>query len=263
MHSSEGSRPDYSGVTETPGTLITREAASMVVSRYELARRLAAGRRVLEVACGSGQGLGYLARDAARVVGGDITASLVAQARAHYRGRVPLVRFDAHALPFADAAFDVVQIHEAIYYMSWPDRVFAECRRVLGPDGVLVLSTINPEWADFNPSAHATRYLTAAELKASLEQVFRSVEILFGFPVAARTGRALGLVSIVKRLAVRLRLIPKTMRGKTLLKRLFLGPLVRMPAELAPGIAPLDTPVAASLDAAPGYRIVYAIARPR
>ena len=261
MHSSEGSRPDYSGVTETPGTLITREAASMVVSRYELARRLAAGRRVLEVACGSGQGLGYLARDAARVVGGDITASLVAQARAHYRGRVPLVRFDAHALPFADAAFDVVQIHEAIYYMSWPDRVFAECRRVLGPDGVLVLSTINAAWADFNPSPHATGYLTAGELKASLERVFRSVEILFGFPLATRP--AAGLVSIVKRLAVRLRLIPKTMRGKTLLKRLFLGPLVRMPSELAPGIAPLDTPVAASLDAAPGYRIVYAIARPQ
>lgn len=263
MSSSGNSGPDYTGVTETPGTLVSRDAASMALSRYELVRRLAAGRRVLEVACGSGQGLGYVARNAARVVGGDITPGLLAQAHAHYRGAVaavPLVRFDAHALPFASASFDVVQIHEAIYYMAQPLRVFEECRRVLAPNGVLVVSSINPAWTDFNPSPHAEAYLGAGELKAVLEGAFRSVDILFGFAVP-RPGPVGLALSAIKRLAVRLKLIPRTMRGKTLLKRVFLGPLLPVPAELTPGLAPVDEPRMVPLHDSARFRIIYAVAR--
>ena len=233
----------------------------MALSRYELVRRLATGRRVLEVACGSGQGLGYVAREAACVVGGDITASLLARAQAHYRGRVPLVRFDAHTLPFAPASFDVVQIHEAIYYMARPDRVFAECRRVLAPDGTLVVSTINPAWGDFNPSRHAAGYLTTGELQSTLQATFSSVDILFGFPVQT-DGLRRPAVSLIKRTAVRLGILPKTMKGKTLLKRLFLGPLVPVPAELTQELAPFDEPRRAPVDRSPEFRIIYAVAKP-
>lgn len=259
MSSSGTSQPDYTGVTETPGTLVSREAASMALSRYELVRRLAAGKRVLEVACGSGQGLGYVARNAARVVGGDITPGLLAQAQAHYRAAVPLVRFDAHALPFTSASFDIVQIHEAIYYMAQPPRVFEECRRVLSAEGVLVVSSINPAWTDFNPSPHAEAYLGAGELKAVLEGVFRSVDILFGFAVPHRGPMRLSL-SGIKRLAVRLKLIPRTMRGKTLLKRVFLGPLLPVPAELTLSLALVDEPLPAPLNDSSRFRIIYAVA---
>lgn len=261
MSSLRHSAPDYTGVTETPGTRVSRSAASMAISRYELVRRLAVGRQVLEIACGSGQGLGYVARDAVRIVGGDITASLLRLAREHYCGRVPLVRLDAHALPFASASFDVVQIHEAIYYMTSPDRVFQECRRVLSSDGILVVSSINPSWEDFNPSPHSARYLNAADLKIGLERVFSRVEIQFGFPVL-RADPAAAALSRLKRLAVRLRLIPHTMRGKTLLKRVFLGPLVTMPAELPAGFAPVGEPFAAPIDHSRSFRVIYAIARP-
>jgi len=69
-----------------------------------------------------------------------------------------------------------------------------------------------------------------------LRRFFRRVEILFGFPIPRADVRA-AIISRVERASVRLGLIPKTMRGKTWLKRLFLGPLVPMPAELAPGAA--------------------------
>lgn len=141
MSSLGSSATDYTGVTETPGTRVSRHAASMAVSRYELVRRLAPGKRVLEVACGSGQGLGYVGANAARIVGGDITAALLTTAQAHYLGRVPLVRFDAHALRFAAATFDLVQIHEAIDYMADPRRVFQECRCALADGGTLVISS--------------------------------------------------------------------------------------------------------------------------
>lgn len=232
----------------------------MALSRYELVRLLATGRRVLEVACGSGQGLRYVAREAAWTVGGDITPGLLARAQQHNRGAVPLVQFDAHHLPFSNATFDLIQIHEALYYMQDLEAVIVECRRVLRAHGVLVISSINPDWPDFNPSPYATRYLTAAELRSTLLKTFSQTHIQFGFPVQAPT--AIGLtVSALKRIAVKLNVIPKTMSGKALLKRIFLGPLVPVPAELTLGCAPIDKPQDAAADSSARFRIIYAVAR--
>jgi ubiquinone/menaquinone biosynthesis C-methylase UbiE len=259
-NSSHGKCADYTHVTETPGTLISREAASMAVSRYEIARRASAARRVLEIGCGSGQGLGYVAAVAERVIGGDISAALLERARQHYRSRIPLARFDAHELPFVDQSFDVVEIHEAIYYMERPRQVFLECRRVLKHGGALIVSSVNPAWPDFNPSPHSTRYLAAGELHDLLHEIFHTVDVCFGFPVSSAT-RAGAIVSALKRAAVRLKLIPRTMRGKVLLKRVFLGPLVPVPAELTPGLAPIHEPQRAPIAEASRFRILYALAR--
>lgn len=250
---------DYTGVAETPGTRITRQAAAMALSRYELARRHSTGRHVLEVACGSGQGLGYVAAAARRVVGGDITTSLLRQAQAHYQGSIPLVRFDAQALPFREGTFDVVEVHEAIYYMTDARSVFAESRRVLAKGGLLIVSSINPAWLDFNPSPHATRYFAAAELKAILETMFTAVDIRFGFSTQEGGGGG-RVVSLLKRAAIRTRVIPKTMRGKELLKRAFLGPLLTVPPELTSGLAPVDEPVEAPIAEAAKFRTIYALA---
>lgn len=258
--SSSSISTDYSGVTETPGNLVSREAASMALSRYEIVRQLAGGCWVLELACGSGQGLGYVAERATRVIGGDITAGLVAKAHAHYQGSIPVLRFDAHDLPFQDASFDVVQIHEAIYYMTAPQRVFAECRRVLRGNGVLFVSSINPEWADFNPSPHATGYLSAGQLRALLVPHFPSVEIGFGFEIPKLTLTQM-IMSGIKQTAVSLRLIPNTMRGKAFLKRVFLGPLVEVPAQLTDTLAAFQPPINAPDRHSSAYKIVYATAR--
>jgi ubiquinone/menaquinone biosynthesis C-methylase UbiE len=231
----------------------------MAVSRYELVRQQAAGKRVLEVACGSGQGLNYVGHDAAWIVGSDITAGLLLTAQSYSKGAIPLVQLDAHALPFAPESFDIIQVHEAVYYMSNPAAVFDECRRVLREGGALVVSSINPEWTDFNPSPHATVYLPADELRATLSRSFSSVEILFGFPVPERSASR-QVVSLIKRAAIRFNLIPRTMVGKTLLKRVFLGPLVTMTPDLTALSASIDRPVEASDLKVSQFRVIYAIA---
>jgi SAM-dependent methyltransferase len=258
---SSATNVDYSGVTEVPGNLVSRDAASMAVSRYEIVRRLSAGKKVLEIGCGAGQGLSYVGTAASWVVGGDITQALLVTANAHYRGSIPLIRFDAHALPFADRSFDIVQIHEAIYYMERPTIVFGECRRVLRENGTFVLSSINPAWGDFNPSPHAVGYLDATQLKAAMSDAFRSVEIMFGFPVRTTT-RLSAALSLLKRLAIRFRLMPKTMKGKTVLKRVFLGPLVPVPTEISGQSGAIEEPTIAPEDQASGFRIIYAVAQP-
>src|SRR2546427_9416346 len=108
---------DYTSVAETPTLKASREQVSMLYTRYHFAADHCLGKVVLEVACGAGQGLGYLAKKAKLVVGGDYTENLLRVAQRSYNRRVPLLHLDAHALPFRDSSFDVVLLYEAIYYL--------------------------------------------------------------------------------------------------------------------------------------------------
>lgn len=251
---------DYSTVTETPGDEITREAASMLVTRYAHAARYCSGKDILEIACGSGQGLGYIGAHARRVVAGDYTQQLLRIAGRRYGGRFPLVRLDAKLLPFPSSSFEVVILHEAIYYLDSADQFIAEAHRVLRPGGRLIMSTVNREWRDFNPSPFSRWYPAAADLRTLLETRFSSVDIYGAFPVsgASPAGAA---ISLVKRLAIRLRLIPKTMRGKRWLKRMFLGKLVPVPHEITGDLASEAPLIRVAGDGpCPGYKILCTVA---
>jgi len=251
---------DYSTVTETPGDEITCEAASMLVTRYAHAASYCRGKDVLEVGCGSGHGLGYIGGRARRVVGGDCTHRLLKIAGEQYGQAFPLVRLDAQRLPFASSCFDVVVLHEAIYYLDSPNRFVSEARRVLRPGGCLVISTVNRDWRDFNPSPFSHSYPGAAELRAMLQPHFSSVEIYGSFSVSdcSRAGVAR---SLVKRFAVRWGLMPKTMSGKRFLKRVFFGGLVPVPAEITDRLAPSVQPVQISGDRpCEGFKMLCAVA---
>jgi SAM-dependent methyltransferase len=112
--------------------------------RYLFARELAAGRRVLDLACGNGFGTVVLAEVAKDVVGGDVSAEAVATAqRLNPRPNVRYQHVTRPPFPFADAAFDLIVCLETIEHMHAPEQApfVAELSRVLAPDGVLVLST--------------------------------------------------------------------------------------------------------------------------
>ena len=53
--------PDYSIITEIPGIDASQEQLSMLLTRYHVAAERAEGMDLLEVACGAGIGLEYLA----------------------------------------------------------------------------------------------------------------------------------------------------------------------------------------------------------
>jgi SAM-dependent methyltransferase len=251
---------DYSGVTEVAGTRVTHEALSMLYTRYAFGATLAKGRDVLEVACGGGAGLGYLAKNARRVIGGDYTAPLLARAARYYQGEIPLLRLDAHALPFRSGSFGAVLLYEALYYLVEPDRFIAEAGRVLRPPGCLVISTVNPEWSDFNPSPLSTRYLSGRELVSLLSEHGFLTEIFGAFPVIRASAKERA-VSAMRRAAVRLHLIPSSMKGKELLKRLFLGRLVAFPLEVTDAMAPYCSPAHLRANAAPirDFKVLFAV----
>jgi SAM-dependent methyltransferase len=106
-------------------------------------------RRVLDLGCGPGQWTGDIAFDYPEweVVGVDINATMIAYAHALARsqGR-PNISFEVIditcPLAFADASFDLINARFIVGFQdtaSWPV-LFAECRRVLAPGGILLLS---------------------------------------------------------------------------------------------------------------------------
>jgi ubiquinone/menaquinone biosynthesis C-methylase UbiE len=252
---------DYSTVTELPGGRASSRQAARLRHRYHLAALHAAGRDVLEVGCGAGLGLGWLSSRARRLVGGDYCSSNLRTAQRHYNGRVPLLRFDAAALPFRAASFDVVVMFEALYYLPRPGAFIAECRRVLCPGGLVVIGAVNPAWSGFHPSPYAERYFSAAELRDLLTAGGLSAELAGGFREAAGSWRG-RLAAWLKRGASKAGLIPKTMRGREPLKRIFFGPLETLPAEIHPNGFAFVPPV--SIDPAQpnaDFTVLYALGR--
>ena len=231
-------RIDYGAVTERPDLAISRIQLARGAHRYQSAASGVTGREVLEVACGSGQGLGLLARAASRVVGGDYLASNLEIARAHYGERIPLVQLDGEALPFKDGAFDAVILLEAIYYLRDPKRFVAEARRVMRRRGRIFISSVNCGWPDFGESPYATEYLDSNELRALLASAGFAVEIFGSFP--ERGGPLISMRSLVRRVAFRLDLVPGSLHARAVLKRLVYGPLLRQPAELGPDLRPAE-----------------------
>jgi ubiquinone/menaquinone biosynthesis C-methylase UbiE len=113
----------------------------------DLARRAAAigAENALEIACGTGISTAALRcalPASARITATDLNAPMLEIAKGKLTS-APNIRFqlaDAMALPFDDAAFDLVAIQFGV--MFFPDKAaaFSEIRRVLKPDGALLFN---------------------------------------------------------------------------------------------------------------------------
>jgi ubiquinone/menaquinone biosynthesis C-methylase UbiE len=149
-------------------------------SRYDFASRFVRGKRVLDVAGGTGYGTEILLRSggALTVTGLDKSPDAIEYARAHFTSpSLDFVLGDAIDMPFGDGTFEVVVSFETIEHIKEPRRFLAEISRVLRADGTLVISTPNRAYDSKNPF-HVTRF-SVAEFAAPLRTFFENVE-LFG-----------------------------------------------------------------------------------
>ena len=67
---------DYLAVTELSGDEVSQEQVDRICNRYYWAGKYCAGKDVLEVACGTGQGLGYLSKLAKSLNAGDFSEEI-------------------------------------------------------------------------------------------------------------------------------------------------------------------------------------------
>jgi len=111
---------------------------------YALGRGLRAEEVVLDVGCGTGWYAAGLRRGChdlpgLTVIGADLSAGMLASARA--AGAAPLLQADAGRLPIATATVDVVVTRGVLHHLPSPKAAMAEWRRVLKPDGAVVMSS--------------------------------------------------------------------------------------------------------------------------
>lgn len=114
---------------------------------YRFVSQFVRDAQVLDVGCGTGYGCHHLLGEGARRVDGiDYSRKAIRYARSHYADpRLTYHEMNAEKLDFPDNHFDVVSSLENLEHLPHPERCLAEVRRVLRPDGLLVLGTPNKE----------------------------------------------------------------------------------------------------------------------
>lgn len=223
-------RLDFNSVTEVTGELITKEQLDRMLHRYHFASLECRDKDVLEIACGVGQGAGLLSNEAKSYIGIDIDSQLVGIAELNNQD-CKFITGDATKLEMSDNSIDVIIIFEALYYFPDVFLVLLECKRVLRPDGVLLISQANPDLYDFNPSPFSFKYFSVSKMEQVLKEVGFTV-MSFGYLDTKVISLRQKIFRPIKRLAVLLKLMPKTMAGKRFLKRIVFGSGIKMPGSL-------------------------------
>ena len=141
-----------------------REAALRATARLAELARVTAGTRVLETACGVGGTARFLAASCgATVLATNIARSQLAIA-ADWTRNAPgaeRIRFefaDYHALPYAEASFDVYWCQDSLLFSTDRPRALAEAARVVRPGGTIAISDLVVVGT---PAAEAAALLTA------------------------------------------------------------------------------------------------------
>jgi ubiquinone/menaquinone biosynthesis C-methylase UbiE len=148
--------------------------------------RPAANDHVLDVGFGGGYLISQMLNEVAagHVSGIDASAALVRRCRRRFARRIQAGDLDLQCapvdtLPYPDGGFDKVASVNSLFF--WPDfsRGIQEIRRVLSPDGFLVLAYTRKEDLDSRGlSSHGVRSFTDDEVARTLEHAgFRDVVI--------------------------------------------------------------------------------------
>lgn len=152
-------------------------------ARYLFASPYVTGRRVLDIACGTGYGLALLRSQVSYIVGADLDFGAARKAKAEVGdGRAAVMVADGCRLPFREATFEVITSFETIEHLERRREFLAELKRVLRPDGLCLLSTPNANHTEpvngkpRNP--HHIHEYTPQELRDELGQHFSEVGLL-------------------------------------------------------------------------------------
>jgi len=186
-----------------------REVFDLLVEAGDLA-----GRRTLDVGCGTGAFAAELAGLGGKVWGVDASPAMLREARA----KETPVRFKeapAEELPFKDGWFECVVMRLSLHHFDRP-RALAEAARVLVPGGRIVVGTFDPgQFADYWLTRYfpsiaridAARFPDETTLTRELEEAGFEPSALHRLAQPSRLARAEALERIRCRYISTLRLV--------------------------------------------------------
>ena len=149
---------------------------------------------VLDAGCGTGHFAAELARRGYRVLGVDIAAEMIQQARKSFADKAEFRVGDVEKLDVPNSSVDAVACLGVLEYLATDDGAFSEMRRVLGKDGVAIVAFRNRLFNLFSLNSY-TQQETAAgkagELLAEFQEEVASCRLRLSYRELARQFRAL------------------------------------------------------------------------
>ncbi|UCF34597.1 MAG: class I SAM-dependent methyltransferase [Phycisphaerales bacterium] len=165
------------GERDTADDPINRPRIMRETAMYEFCLPFVAGRRVVDVGCGTGFGTALLAKQAGSVIGVDPHPIAVETARAGYQADNLFFRqMDGTSLDFDDASIDVVVSMGVIEHIKRYSAHFTEAARILAPSGLFILGALNARLS-LGDDAYHYKEFDHEELKELMDRHFIDVEV--------------------------------------------------------------------------------------
>ncbi len=121
---------------------------------------------LVDLGTGTARVLEVFAGQAKQMFGIDSSHDMLSIARANVERanirQAQLRHADIYALPLADASADVVTIHQVLHFLDEPQKALLEARRILKPDGRLLIVDFAPHDLEELREQHAHRRLGLA-----------------------------------------------------------------------------------------------------
>ncbi|SEP37936.1 bifunctional 2-polyprenyl-6-hydroxyphenol methylase/3-demethylubiquinol 3-O-methyltransferase UbiG [Mucilaginibacter sp. OK283] len=173
--------PNWDG--ERLETFISGSTAIEHLHRYGIAQQLCLGKQVLDVASGEGYGSNLLAKVASSVTGVDISEKAISDAKKKYHAsNLTFHLGSCNDIPLPENCVDVVVSFETIEHHAEHQKMLSEIKRVLRPDGILIISTPDKKnYSDatgYNNPFHVKELYTD-EFRNLLKEYFANLDIYY------------------------------------------------------------------------------------
>jgi ubiquinone/menaquinone biosynthesis C-methylase UbiE len=180
------------------GEYYTRRRVAVVAA---IADEIARAHRILDLGCGNGRYMYDFLKRApnALALGADLTAEMIAQARARNGSDTPLLRADVTAAPFRDGALDLIFASHVFQFVADKDATMRDLARCLRPGGAIILTVggagirgamrdlVSAEqWEQLARAAFPSRRAIVA---GERQQVHRDAMVRAGLAVETRDAR--------------------------------------------------------------------------
>lgn len=202
---------------------------------YEFTKKFVSNKRVLDLGCNVGRGLGILSETSKQIVGLDINEEAVKIAKKNYRfnKKIKLLNGDIEKIDFSIGKFDIILIFQTIYLVN-VEKAIRNIKKLLNKNGQIIILSINPDRPDFNPAIYARKYHKIDELVNLLKKHgFKS--FIYGSihdDDMIYRGKLNKFIKIIRIIFSKIKIIPKNYKIKKILKRVFYGKLLNIPNDI-------------------------------
>jgi 2-polyprenyl-3-methyl-5-hydroxy-6-metoxy-1,4-benzoquinol methylase len=177
----KNSNMEFTGERFVPG--VTGEMELEHIHRYLFALNACKDKRVLDIASGEGFGSFILAQCAKKVTGVDVDEAAVKNANDIYSSsNLEFLRGSCQKIPLGDSSVDVVISFETLEHIVEHDDFLKEIKRVLCPDGILIMSTPDTDiYSNGQPTENPyhLKELTLTEYESLIKTYFKNTH-MFG-----------------------------------------------------------------------------------